>query len=428
MKIRFTLLFIFLSVFYLPSTTAYERKPISVDYAMHMAEMHSPSLSVAEFNEIAAIKSIDVARAPYFPLINAETLVSSGFPGSESALGITGLIGSPFRKGAAGGAVAEQIIFDFGRTYFNVEAAKHEAESSHQTTRVTAYQVKQLTLQIYYECTKFRTLRDVWAGLSKKSAVITKEAQHFVNTGQVSIVDRYLSRAETEEALTAKAFFGEQMERATRELAILMGVPSNTFTCPRTPNALTPSLDPNTPMNQSPFLWRAAAEANAAQARVMKEKSGLMPKIVAMSSVGDVEDTHLRKNPHQPYSAGLGIVIPLFDYEVNSKIKRAAALAMAKNQEINAQKLFLEEENAKYDRLIYSSEVRLKHLSIELKIARKAFKVAKDRYFTLEGNLIDLRDAFRNLMRVETDVENTRALVLQAKGSKALLNGSSIIN
>jgi hypothetical protein len=38
--------------------------------------------------------------------------------------------------------------------------------------------------------------------------------------------------------------------------------------------------------------------------------------------------------------------------------------------------------------------------------------------------LIDLREAFRNIARVESEIEITRTRLLQSKGSKALLNGS----
>lgn len=419
MKIRYLILWIFFISLLQFQVIAKEKRTISLDYAMCMAEKNSSSLSAAKFYEIAARKSIDVAKAAYYPTLNAEAIDSVGFTGSCNALGIEGLMGSPFRKGAAGGVVAEQIIYDFGRTFYNVEIAKRQAESSHQNTRVTAYQIKQLTLQIYYECAKFRTLQNIWSELSKESAIVTKEALHFVDTGQVSIVDRYLSQAETEEALTAKAFFAEQMEHSIYELAVLMGTPPS-FTCPILPHNLPASLNPNTPIEQSPILWHAIAEAKVAHVQVKEAKAGFMPKIIAVASTGDMQGAVLVKR--QDFAAGIGIIFPLFDLNTYEKIQHAKAVEAAKKQDICAQKIFLKEANAKYDRIIYSSEVRLQHLSNELRLARTAFKIAKDRYFTLQGNLIDLREAYRNLSRVEVDVENTLTLLLQAKGSKALLN------
>jgi outer membrane protein len=400
---------------------------LSVDYAMSMAERNSPSLSAAQLNEMAAKKSIDIARSAYYPIINAETIDSAGFPGSNQShvLDVIGLMGSPFRKGLAGGVVAKQIVYDFGRTHYQVEMAKHEAESSHQTTRIMAYQVKLLALQLYYECAKYRTLYDIWSCLNKESLIINKEAEHFVNTGQVSIVDRYLSRAETQQTTTAKAFFAEQLQNARRELAILMGVPCQCVICPRLPNALSSSLEPNTPIDHSPFLWKAIAEAKAAQAKLQEEKARYRPRIIALASVGDMQHTvaHVKRSN---YSIGAGVVVPLFNQGISGEIERAAALAAAKKQEIEAQELFLTEENAKYDRLICSSAIRLANLMKELKNAEIGYRVAKSRYFALEGNLLDLRAAFNVLSRVRSDVENTRTVLLQAQGSKALLNGSSI--
>lgn len=406
---------------YLPINCLADKKAISVDYAMHLAELNSPLLSAAKFREIAARKSIDIACADYFPVINAEAIDSTGFPGSSGELGEAGLMGSPFRKGLTGGVEVQQTIVDFGRTHYNVEAANYESMATTENTKVTTYQVKQLALQIYYQCAEFRTLRDTWANLSQESAIITKEVQHFVNTGQVSIVDRYLSKAETAQALTAKAFFAEQLDQATNELSVLMGIPTTAFSCPRLPKELTQSLNPNTSSEHSPLLWRAVADANVAQAKLGREKAGLLPKIVAIASAGAMQETHDVNIAN--YSVGVGVIVPLLDLKVRGNIQRATALSFAKRREVAAEKLYLDETDAKYDRIIYSTEIRLQHLNEELQLARKAFEVAKERYFTLEGNLIDLREAFRNLSRVETDIENTRTQLLLAKGSKALLNG-----
>ena len=153
-----------------------DKRPISIDDVLQLSEVNSPSLSASRFHELAARKSIDIARANYFPTLNAEAIDSTGFSGSSGLLGVGGLMGSPYRSGISGGLVAQQTIWDFGRTYYDVEASKRQAELSKQDTRVTLYQVKQLALEIYYECAFFRSQRDIWAELSHHSAMITKRA------------------------------------------------------------------------------------------------------------------------------------------------------------------------------------------------------------------------------------------------------------
>lgn len=400
-----------------------EKKILSVDEVMQLTEINSPQISADKFRELVAQKSVDVAKANYYPTLSFEAIDSTGFPGSSAATGITGLMDSPFRSGLAAGLVAKQIVYDFGRTYYDVQATKHETEYAKQNTRVSLYQIKQLALVTYYDCTFFHTEQDTWKTLESESSVITKEAQHFVNTGQRSIVDRYLSQAETEEAQTAQAFYAERLKKSVERLATIMNMGVDHFGCPVLPNQLTASLNPNTGYDSSPFLTRAIVGAKIADARLKQEKSKFLPQIIAVASVGDMANARLVSK--QDYAAGIGIEWPIVDFRSTGEIQKAKEAVYASQQEVEAQKQFLSEENAKYDEIIRSSQVRLQHLAYEYDLAITAFKEAKKRYFSLEGTLIDLREAWRNLARVETQIDETRTQLLQASGSKALLNGEA---
>lgn len=412
---------IFFSLCLSSSLSAAEKNILSVDQVMHLTELNSPQLSADRYRELAAHKSVDIARANYFPTLNFEAIQSTGFPGSSSSVGVTGLMDSPFREGLSTGLVAQQIVYDFGRTYYDVEASKKETEYTHQSTRVTLYQVKQLALQTFYECSFFRTQQMKWENLAKESCVITKEAQHFVDTGQRSIVDRYLSKAQTEEAQTAAAFYGTRLKESIYRLAVIMGVPADHFMCPLLPHQLTKSLNPNIGYEASPLLNRAVVGTKVAQARFKQEKANLLPKIVAVASVGEM--AHKRLVQRQDYAAGIGLIFPIIDLHASGQIQRAKAVVSAREKDVEAEKQYLGEANARYDEIIKSSEVKLNHLHYEYELAQKAFKSAKERYFSLEGDLVDLREAWRNLVRVETEVDSTRTQLLQASGSKALLNG-----
>ena len=132
---------------------------LSVKEALHLAEVNSPRLSASRFRELASKKSVDIAKANYYPILTAQATDDTGFKGSARWLQVEGLMGSPFRSGFSAGLVAKQIVWDFGRTYYAVEASKHEVAFRKQDLRVTDYQVKQLTLQTFYECSMFKTQR-----------------------------------------------------------------------------------------------------------------------------------------------------------------------------------------------------------------------------------------------------------------------------
>ena len=419
------LFFIFLTTLFIFSsfkTWANEQRILSIDEVLHLTEINSPKLSASKLREIVASKSVDIAKANYLPTLNVEVIDDTGFSGSAGLLGVGGLMGSPYRSGYGAGFVAQQIIYDFGRTYYDVEASQHEVEFSKQNTRVTLYQIKQLALQTYYECSFYRTAQAIWERLSHESGIITKEVHHFVDTGQVSIVDKYLSKAQTEEAQTAQAFFAERLKKATQELAVIMNISNHDFSCPSLPKELTKKLNPNLGIESSPLLARAMAATKVAQSRLKQEKAGFYPKILAIASVGEMASARVVQK--KAYSGGIAITLPIMDFHTSGEIERASAQFSAKTQDVEAEKQYINEMDANYDLIIHSSKVRLQHLNDEYKLAKKAFDVAKNRYFSLEGELIDLREAFRNIARVETEIEETRTRLLQASGSKALLNGS----
>ena len=54
----------------------------------------------------------------------------------------------------------------------------------------------------------------------------------------------------------------------------------------------------------------------------------------------------------------------------------------------------------------------------------KAFNLAKQRYLSFLGTVIDLREAVRNLARIELQSNDKNADLILALGSKAALNGS----
>ncbi len=411
---------LFIILIMLNATNVYAQKVILIEEVLQKAEDNSSALSVSEYQKLVAKKAIIIARAGYFPILNLEAIDSWGFPGSSSWIDVKGLMGSPYRKELAGGLVAKQTLYDFGRTKFDVRKAKDEVEVAKQNIKITAYDIKLLALVSYYECAQYRTLERIWSHLSKEAEVITNEVEHFIKTGQRSVVDHYLSRIQLEEARTAQAYFGSKYKGVKHELAIIMGIEENSFSCTLLDNNTRGISDPS--LYSSPFLAKAKADLQVAKDDLCREKAELMPKLVTVASAGAMEKTHLV--PKKDYSIGVGLIVPLYDLHVVGGIKRARANVSAKNEEVAAQIQFLEETNAKYDTIINSSQVKLGHLNLELSLAREGFKVAKRRYFDLEGQLVDLREAFRDLARASVEAEDSRANILKAQGSKYLLNGA----
>lgn len=402
-------------------TFAKELSPVfSLQKVMTLADKNSNFLSEAKLHEIVAEKNISIARADYFPTVDAQAIESTGFPASNNLLGVSGIMGSPYRSGVAGGAVVQQTLFDFGRRSHAVKEARYNALYSKETTKLTQYEVETMALEAFYDCENDRTQRDTWRQLKKESAIITKEATHFVRTGQQSIVDGYLSQAQTEKAKTAQEFYSSRLKESMNELAIIMGVSKNSFSCPILTEKLLKPFSINSPINQTVIVMRAMSKSEASEQNVSRVKADYYPKIIAEGSVGGMQKSRLV--PINDYALGIGLSVPIFDMGRHEKLEKAEAQSAADQENVDAKKQYLQEANKKYDEVIDSSRVKLKYLSKELDLANKAFNTAKRRYFSLQGTLVDLREAFDNLARTQTEINNTRTQLLKADGAKTLLN------
>ena len=402
---------------------AYGAHELTLGEVLGQSEENSPRLKASRLQEKAAHEGVGAAQSAYSPSVSAEGIDSWGFPGSSGALGIGGLMGSPFRSGAAAGLVATDTLFDFGRTYSNVKTAKNVEDLQHEGIEVDRYSVDLDVLQTFYACSRFRSEHEVWDSLHGEIELVANEVAKYVATGQRSVVDRYLAQAQVEEARTNRNYFKSRMNSTAARLALLMGSSETGLSCPPLPSAAEPvPLYPTGAVN--PYILRSQSEVDLARSRLTGAKADYLPKIVGVASVGGME--RVRLVDRTDYSGGLGIILPLFDgLGTVHRVGQARAALDAKTQELGAVRLQMDEANARYDEIVDASKARIEHLEREQKLAEDGFGVAKSRYFKFQGTLVDLRDALRNLGRIETDMRDTQAALLEAEGSKALLNGSS---
>lgn len=398
---------------------------LTLSEVMAQAEQNSPRLKAARLEEKAAHEGVGAAQSAYSPSVAAEGIDSWGFPGSSGALGIGGLMGSSYRSGAAAGLLATDTLFDFGRTYFNVKTAQQLEDLQRVGFQVDRYGVDLDVLRTFYACSRFRSEHEVWDGLHGEIQLVANEVVKYVGTGQRSVVDKYLAQAQVEEARTNRNYFQSRMNSTVARLQLLTGSAEAGLSCPALP-ALGASIPVYGTGEENPYVRRSEAEVELAKSRLAERKSDYLPKIVGVASVGTMERVRLVNRAD--YSGGLGVILPLFDgLGTVRRVGEARATLDAKTQELGAVRLQMDETNARYDEIIDASKARIEHLEREQKLAEEGFSVAKNRYFKFQGTLVDLRDALRNIGRIETDLRDTQANLLEAEGSKALLNGGSAV-
>jgi outer membrane protein TolC len=404
--------------------SAYAEVPeLSIQDALEKADSYSPDLKAASSREAQAKSRIGVSKSFYLPDVSVEAMDSTGFPGSTAALGVTGLPGSPFRSGFSAGAVLTQNILDFGRTYYSVKAAESDLKSQEFSTQMSRYQTEETVIAAYVDCSLNRSQEEAWEDLARDSELVAHEVERFVNTGQRSIVDRYLARAQKEQATTNALDFSTRKQLAVTRVSILTGI-ATPFICPGLSENLNPPQIKPKPLGDNPFIQFARSRVSAAESRLKRRQSENLPQIIGIASAGYLENTHVVES--QNYSLGVGIVFPLFEgFRIKNETDEAASKLQEQDFLVESSRLQLESINTQYDEKILSSKVRIQNLNIEIENAVTAFEVAKKRYLGFQGTLVDVRDALKNLARVKSDLNEARALFLESQLLKTSLNNQN---
>ena len=205
---------------------------LTLEQVMKRAVEHHPILQAGQYAEMSQQQNERVSQSSYYPKISAMALATTGFPGSAGATGVVGLMVSPYHKGPTAGLVLEQNVWDFGRTSDSVHLAERETDLSKKDTLVSGLKVGQTAQEVYFLCSRDRSLADVYGRMTSESELVQREVDNFVRVGQRSVVDRYLSKSQTEEVRTLAEDYKKRFELDNQRLAYLIGQQGAEPLCP----------------------------------------------------------------------------------------------------------------------------------------------------------------------------------------------------
>jgi outer membrane protein len=406
------------------------RAELSLEQMMQRAVEYHPLLQAGQYAEASQHLNEKIAQSAYYPQISAMALATTGFPGSAGATGVAGLMGSPFHKGPSAGLLLEQNIWDFGRTTNNVLLAEKETDLAKKESLVSGLRVAEAAQEAYFTCSRDRSLAETYSRIVYESSAVQKEVDNFVRVGQRSVVDRVLAKSQTEEVRTLAEDYKIRVGIDNQKLAYLTGQKGTDPICPLLNEKLVRSIRVSSAAAVSPLVSRAQARTAVAQTQKSLAQTDFNPKVVGLASVGWMNDTELGV-PMQNYSAGIALILPLFEgFKTASQVKKFELRTIENERQTDAARFAIDEANLTYDQAIESAQLRISHLKEELQIAETGFETAKKRYIDLQGTLVDLREAIRNLSRTSSQLDMAWYEFATQRTGRALLNGqwNSIIN
>lgn len=413
---------IFVIVFLLLAQAAAAEQTSSLISILELGEKQSPRLKSEKHREEAAEQRIRVEKSSYMPELDAAAIASTGDPGSFALLGVDNNISATQRIGAGGALILKQDIWDFGRTQGAVHEAKAQRDIAHQQTAVTKQDIDREILRTYVDCAYLKAQVDDSREIARLAHLLSRETDHFVRSGQRSVIERYLVDAEAEAADTRTAEFSKRVQEVEKRLAIEAGTPGPLH-CGDLKSVESELAQLENGKGSIPLIEMQKKRVAYAESRFEHAKAGHMPQIVALATGGYFDNGHTRDRMN--YSAGIGVTLPLFEgFKVDASVQSEKAEVQAAKTGLDSYEQLLAATNSKYDEQIGALKVRLKALESEYKLAKQALTLARKRYLSLQGTMIDLRESIKNMTRVMESLTASNRELFLARGEKALLNGS----
>lgn len=369
---------------------------LTIEEAFEIARKNNPHLTALQARIESAKAGIILARSSAFPRITASAMQSKGLGGSSSAIGITGLVNSPFRKDPAAGIDAAWNIYDFGRTTYKTKAAKQNLEIAQEELELTEDAILSSVSDAFFRCAEYKEIGSLLEERSTDQENLVQEVDRYVRSGIRSPVERDLAKSTLQGIQAQKSEAVAKGIVSSAELLETLGLLElEPFIC-RVSTQLSSLLLLDQYLSKAfenhPEVRAVKAQFEQAKANLDAARRENWPILSAVGSAGVLTDTSLVEK--KTWSAGIGIRIPLFE---GFKISAAEKQAVQAVEEADAKLKEIKNMVAKQVRTAYAMREGLKekdsHLQEQVRLSEQAYQFARRRYLEKTGPLSDLRDA-----------------------------------
>ncbi|MBI1866127.1 MAG: TolC family protein [Nitrospirae bacterium] len=387
--------------------SALSRPALTLERCIETALANNQLLRAARADVAAKEGLVIQARSPLLPQITGSVARSE----SESE----GVTGKTTTETIASSLSASQLIYDFGKTYGSLGAAKANREASRGGLEKTIQDVVLSVKQAYYAHIIAKTFVSVQEAVLTSAQAHLKQATAFFEVGVRPRYDVTQDEVEVNNALLGLSTARNNVRLSRITLNNAMGIDPNAPA--EIDEALAdrkemPSLDESTraALASRPEIRQADAQVEAARQSLRAAQGRYWPTISATGSYtwndGTADSARLggKSDLGNSWSAQVGLSIPLFEgFGAHGKVREAEANleAAQANRENLKQGVLLDVNQAHAN--LDDARVRVTLTESNLKKAKENMDLAKGRYEAGVGAIIEVTDANTSLVKAETD-------------------------
>jgi outer membrane protein len=321
-----------------PST---DTATLTLAQAEAIALKNHPRIAAAQNFESAAEQRVTQARAPYYPLLNAEITASQANYGAR--LGAGALSDSLLFNRQGEGLAVSQLITDLGRTRNLVASSRLRQQAAAQTTQSTRYDVVLAVNRAFYEALEAQALIKVARQTVHARQVLTDQVTALAKAQLKSQLDVSFAQVNLSEAQLLLIRAQDNLRQSWADLTRALGVDTTPveYVLVDTPQPDAPPADTEALVGQAiqnrPELSELRLLYQSAQRFEEAEKDLKKPNVTFVAVAGGLPylDQTPRIAPDGYEAAALNLEIPIFNGHLFSARERAAHYeSLAANQRL----------------------------------------------------------------------------------------------
>lgn len=415
-----------------PELNAKQLEEKSADAALRDARNERlPSLTLSDQVDVGTANSLD---GSYFPMSIIPS-TSGGINADNNTNTFSGNIGV---------AYLEHELYNFGLNHARIASAQSFAGTTKADYDATAYTVQFQTAQLFFDMLKYRLLTTIQQKNIDRYNVLYNYIKAYTGSGIKAGVDSSVAKAEVSKAKIQYIQTLETYNKLKAEFAYYTGIKNKDLEIDTTAyhlpdtllNQLQANVSADSVSSNNPILLYYNSQWQFALSQENLIKKSFLPKLYLVGSAwmrgssisptdgyGDLSSglNYSRYN----YMGGLALTYNIFN-TVHRKDKADEQYfhAEAIHQEVNQQKLLLQNQLLQADVAIQAVLDRQREIPFQLSAAQNAFAQKSAQYNAGIANIAELTDASYLLYRAESDAVEVQSDLLNTLLQKAAANNT----
>lgn len=397
------------------ASRAQQSTPLTLQQAEAMALQNHPQIQAAQHEAAFAGQQITINRSAFYPQVYGDATGSEG--NANARIGAGTLAASRLFDRLGIGAVANQLITDFGRTHNLVETARFQAQASQQDVQTSRYNVLLAVNRAYFDVLRSQAVVNVAQKTVETRQAVDTQVTQLAKNELRSQVDVSFADVQVAQAKQLLLRAQEAVQEAQAELGAALGSnqPANyqlsDEMLPPGPPATVDELIAQALANR-PELASLRLSSDAAKSFAEAEKDLSKPTVSAIGEAGAIP--FITKEGSTPIPVGYegvagNISVPIF----NGHLFAARHNAAVERQLEADQKLRDELDRVSRDVRVAWSSARTAFQLIdvtaqEMSEAELALNLAQGRYNLQLASIVELTTAQLNLTQAQIDYQNAR--------------------